>query len=235
MWSVGRLTGSTHEHGGCCSGRILLPEVCGNTSNRAAPRTLSCTFPKSPVTAVVACVGQHAGHFVQVSVKAGHADWFQHSFAIARIGGSCMHVLRQSGHIRAVCCAVTRCQARPCSARAPSQPSCSSVLLRSSNAPDVSTNAAAQQQQETPAVASTSAPTPAPVPVTPVSTSSSTAAASGNTGLAGGAVAAGVALFLASRLLTGGPSMAALEQQSIPLDVALSNGRPTVVEFYANW
>jgi len=53
--------------------------------------------------------------------------------------------------------------------------------------------------------------------------------------LAGGAVAAGVALFLATRLLTGGPSMAALEQQAVPLEVALSNGKPTVVEFYASW
>lgn len=56
-----------------------------------------------------------------------------------------------------------------------------------------------------------------------------------NAGLAGGAVAAGVALFLATRLLSGGPSLAALEQDAVPLDVALSNGRPTVVEFYANW
>jgi hypothetical protein len=48
-------------------------------------------------------------------------------------------------------------------------------------------------------------------------------------------VAAGVALFLASRLLTGGPSMAALVQESVPLELALSNGKPTVVEFYAGW
>jgi len=58
---------------------------------------------------------------------------------------------------------------------------------------------------------------------------------SSNVALAGGAVCAGVVMFLVTRLLSGGPSLAALEQQSVPLGTALSNGKPTVVEFYANW
>jgi thiol-disulfide isomerase/thioredoxin len=55
--------------------------------------------------------------------------------------------------------------------------------------------------------------------------------------LAGGAVAAGVALFLAARFLSGGAgaSLAALESASLPLDSALRNGKPTLVEFYAPW
>jgi hypothetical protein len=80
------------------------------------------------------------------------------------------------------------------------------------------------------------APPPVSLPSPPAGApSSSSSTPNGNTGLAGGAVAAGVALFLAVRLLTGGPSIAALEQEAVPLDVALRNGKPTVVEFYASW
>ena len=40
--------------------------------------------------------------------------------------------------------------------------------------------------------------------------------------------------FLTTRVFSG-PSFAALEAGSVPLDEALANGRPTVVEFYADW
>lgn len=68
-------------------------------------------------------------------------------------------------------------------------------------------------------------------PILPGATSTS-----GTGGLiAGGAIGFGATLFLAARLSIGGPSFATLEADSIALDAALSNGRPTVLEFYADW
>lgn len=73
-----------------------------------------------------------------------------------------------------------------------------------------------------------SAPPPPPQPTPPEPT--------GNRGLlAGGAVGLGAGLFLAARLSMGGPSFAALEADAVPLDAALTSGRPTVLEFYADW
>ena len=60
------------------------------------------------------------------------------------------------------------------------------------------------------------------------------AAAPSGGAIAGGAAAFGVALFVFSRSL-GGPSLATLEADSVPLDQALRSGRPSVVEFYADW
>ena len=37
------------------------------------------------------------------------------------------------------------------------------------------------------------------------------------------------------RVATGSVTLSTLEQASTPLDTALQNQRPTVVEFYANW
>lgn len=53
--------------------------------------------------------------------------------------------------------------------------------------------------------------------------------------LAAMSVGLGIAVFLTTRFGFGGPSFAALEAGSVPLDDALQNGKPTVVEFYADW
>ncbi len=49
------------------------------------------------------------------------------------------------------------------------------------------------------------------------------------------AIALGVALFLGLKTETGFVSLEAQAAESTPLEVALSNGKPTFMEFYANW
>ncbi len=44
-----------------------------------------------------------------------------------------------------------------------------------------------------------------------------------------------VALFLGLRTETNSVSLTTLAQESTPLEVALGNGKPTLMEFYANW
>ena len=75
--------------------------------------------------------------------------------------------------------------------------------------------------------ASDSASSPPPPPPPPPSSPPGKANA-------GAGFALGVALF-ASGLGGGAPTLASLERDAVSLDVALANGRPTVVEFYADW
>lgn len=49
------------------------------------------------------------------------------------------------------------------------------------------------------------------------------------------AIALGVALFFGLQTETSATSLEAQAEQSTPLEVALSNGKPTLMEFYANW
>ncbi|MDJ0734910.1 MAG: thioredoxin family protein [Nostocaceae cyanobacterium] len=44
-----------------------------------------------------------------------------------------------------------------------------------------------------------------------------------------------VALFLGMRTETSTASLSQLDEQSTPLELATSNGKPSLVEFYANW
>jgi len=49
------------------------------------------------------------------------------------------------------------------------------------------------------------------------------------------AIALSVALILGLRTQTPQASLAKLDEASTPLEVALSNGKPTIMEFYADW
>jgi opacity protein-like surface antigen len=55
--------------------------------------------------------------------------------------------------------------------------------------------------------------------------------------MAAAAAAAAVQAVVAGQRVGGRYSVPApaLQQEALPLDVALSNGRPTVVEVYASW
>jgi thiol:disulfide interchange protein len=49
------------------------------------------------------------------------------------------------------------------------------------------------------------------------------------------AIALSIALFLGSRQHNQQPSLSTLAAHSTPLEVALTNQKPTLMEFYANW
>ncbi|MEO1211126.1 MAG: thioredoxin family protein [Cyanobacteria bacterium J06638_20] len=49
------------------------------------------------------------------------------------------------------------------------------------------------------------------------------------------ASALGVAIFLGVQAQAGTPSLSAQAEAATPFDIAQSNGKPTLMEFYANW
>lgn len=49
------------------------------------------------------------------------------------------------------------------------------------------------------------------------------------------AIALGIALFFGLQTQTGAMSLDTQAEKSTPLEVALTNGKPTLMEFYANW
>ncbi len=49
------------------------------------------------------------------------------------------------------------------------------------------------------------------------------------------AVVLSVSMFLGLRTESGSATLTAIAKDSVPLEVALTNGKPTLMEFYANW
>ncbi len=49
------------------------------------------------------------------------------------------------------------------------------------------------------------------------------------------AVVLSVSVFLGTRAESGSATLTTIAEDSVPLEVALSNGKPTLMEFYANW
>ncbi|CAD5973223.1 Thiol:disulfide interchange protein TxlA [Planktothrix tepida] len=49
------------------------------------------------------------------------------------------------------------------------------------------------------------------------------------------AIILAVAVFLGVRMDATSTSLPQLAEESVPMDVALRNGKPTLIEFYANW
>ena len=49
------------------------------------------------------------------------------------------------------------------------------------------------------------------------------------------AVLLGVGLYLATQFQSSHVSLSTVAERSVPLQVALANGKPTVLEFYADW
>ena len=49
------------------------------------------------------------------------------------------------------------------------------------------------------------------------------------------AVVLSVSVFLGTKAESGSATLTTIAEDSVPLEVALSNGNPTLMEFYANW
>jgi thiol-disulfide isomerase/thioredoxin len=76
----------------------------------------------------------------------------------------------------------------------------------------------------------------APNPETPIAPPQpETAARLRNVFIAVAAIVLSVALFLGMNTESGTGLLSAMAEDAVPLEVALDNGKPTLMEFYANW